>query len=469
MPAHVSSPQMLYNLYTIMQLQFEQSGGMLGLAFVEFVMVCLGLFYMLLESNRQKKTDYGSLTWGLALYFAALIVEILQNVSLNSKLLMISPFWAILSNSLTAGGILLLVHGLVNRRLSDRSHFHIVLRWVAITLGLSAILSGILSTVLTDSGTQEGTFNLFGQPRVFAWEIVFSVQEIFLLVYAFFTLMSQSKQKYVYTQGFFIFMTFGRLAYMAYLITDLNPGNDTMFPFILRSLLDPLGFLLLVMAINQIISEDLQLVNIQLLRRTELLEDATRSLSKLNQLSMNLLKSTHIPDIVETILAGLADEFGLPHTFLLLLDRQTNVLKGIRLDSNGMGYHFMDIDMRQDHFLKDAMLKGRSLFFGDGSRNPDREFIKNYNLSKNLVTVPLMTKKEKTCYDMYDCDKVSCPVQAFGWNTCWLCKEECPFYRKEQVLNFTECVKCKAFNLVGLLVVDNRNQKKNRVDEKNLA
>ena len=455
-----------------MQFQFEQTqtGGMLGLAFVEFVMVCLGLFYMILESNRQKKTDYGTLTWGLTSYFCALIVEILQNVSYSGKALMISPFWAILSNALIAAGIILLVHGLVTRRLKDRTHFQIVLRWVSITVAVSFVLAGILSTLLTDVGLTEGTVNVaMGQQRIFAWEIVFAVQEIFLLVYAFVTLMTQSTQKYVYTQGFFIFITFGRLAYMAYLIADLTPGLDTMFPFVLRSLLDPLGFLLLVMAINQIIAEDLQRVNLQLLRRTELLEDATRSLSKLNQLSINLLKTTHIPAITEAILAGLADEFGLPHTFLLLLDRQTNVLKGIRLDSNGIGYHFMDIDMRQDHFLKDAMLKGRSLFFGDGSRMPDRDFIRNYNLSKNLVTVPLMTKKEKTCHEMYDCDKISCPVQAFGWNTCWLCKDECPFYTKEQVENFAECVRCKAFNLVGLLVVDNRNLKKNRVDEKNLA
>jgi len=95
-------------------------------------------------------------------------------------------------------------------------------------------------------------------------------------------------------------------------------------------------------------------------------------------------------------------------------------------------------------------------------------FIKNYNLSKNLVTVPLLTKKEKTCFEKYGCDKVSCPVQAFGWNACWLCKEECPYYEKEQYENHSACVLCPAFNLVGLLVIDNRNPK-HRVDESNLA
>jgi PAS domain S-box-containing protein len=455
-----------------MLVQFEQSGGMLALTFFEFVMVCVGLFYVILESNRQKQADYGTLTWGLAAYFGALIVEILQNQSLGSVPILYAPFWGVLSNALAAGGLLLLVHGLVTRRLLDRTHFQIVIKWVAVTISASFIIVGILSGLLTEfaqGGFLEGYFSAGRQHRVFAWEIVFAVQVTFLLVYASVTLATQATGKYLYAQGFIMFMAFGRLAYMASLITDITPGLESALPITIVSLVDPIGFLLLVMAINQVIAEDLQQVNLQLMRRTELLEDATRSLSKLNQLSINLLKTTHIPDITEAILAGLADEFGLPHAFLLFLDRETKVLKGIRLDSNGIAYHFMDIDMRQDHFLKDAMLKAKSLFFGDGSRNPDLDFIRNYNLSKNLVTVPLLTKKEKACYEIYDCDKVSCPVQAFGWNTCWLCKEECPFYSKEQVEDFTECVRCKAFNLVGLLVIDNRNLKKHRVNEKNLA
>jgi len=453
-----------------MSIQFAQSGGMIALTFFEFVMVCVGLFYTILESNRQKKGEYSALTWGLAAYFFALIVQILGNPSISAEPVLVSPFWATLSSAFATGGVLLVAHGLVTHRLIERRQFAVVLRALGVVLVFSFVVIGLIS--LAGPGEGAGVWRVLvtdeGPSAILFGEWVFALQAAFLHVYALATLITSPRERSLYAQGFFLFLAVGRLSYMAFLAGSMSPTLESMLPRILQNLVEPLGFLFLVMAINQLIAEDLQRLNLQLMRRTQLLEDATRSLTKLNQLSTNLLKTTRIPDIAETILAGLADEFGLPNTFLLLLDRQTNMLKGIRLDSYNRSYHFLDIDMRQNHFLKDAMLRGKSLFFGDGSRMPDREFIKNYNLSKNLVTVPLLTKKETTCHDMYGCDKVSCPVQAFGWNACWMCKDECPFYDEEQAGNLAMCVGCKAFNLVGLLVVDNRNPK-HRVDESNLA
>jgi len=453
-----------------MLIQFEQSGAMLALTFFEFVMVCVGLFYTILESGRQKKGEYSTLAWGLAGYFVALTIRILGNPSLVATTVLMSPFWVVLSNTLMVGGVLVLTNGLVTRRLIERKQFAGVLRYLWAALAASFAAIGLMSLLIP--GAQSGVWKLVdtgtGMSGILLGEWIYALQEAFVLVYALVVLITQVKERSVYAQGFFLFLAFGRLAYMGYLATDASGTIQSILPKILQSLIDPLGFLFLVMAINQLIAEDVQKLNLQLMRRTELLEEATRSLTKLNQLSTNLLKTTHIPDIVETILAGLADEFGLTHTFLLLLDRQARMLGGMRLDSNNRTYHFMDVDMRHEHFLKDAMLRGKSLFFGDGTRTPDRDFMRNYNLSKNLVTVPLLTKKEKTCFEMYDCDKMSCPVQAFGWNACWLCREECPYYNKEEAQDLTNCVQCKAFNLVGLLVVDNRNPKQ-RVDEKNIA
>jgi len=449
--------------------EFENSGGMLALTFFQFVMVCVGLFYTILESSRQKKDEYTILAWGLAAYFGALIIRILGNPAIESDILN-AAFWSVVSNALIATGVLILVNGLVTHRLIERAQFYNVLKYVGISLAATTILSAILSLVVvgTDTGFFRVTFTPSGLPGLVFSEWLFALQTAFILVYALVTLITQVKERSIYAQGFFLFLAFGRVSYMAFLATDFSSEMTSILPRILESIVDPLAFLFLVMAINQLITEDLKRLNLQLMRRTELLEYATRSLTKLNQLSTNLLKTSRIPDIVETILAGLADEFGLRHTFLLLLDRQANVLRGIRLDANGRSYHFMDIDVRHDHFLKEAMLRGKSLFYGDGSRMPDRDFIKNYNLSKNLVTVPLLTKKEKTCFEMYGCDKVSCPVQAFGWNACWLCRDECPYYEKGVPVNYAECVHCPAFNIVGLVVIDNRNPK-HRVDESNLA
>jgi len=454
-----------------MTYNFEQSGGMLALTFFEFVMVCVGLFYTILEANRQKKAEYSVLSWGLAAYFTAIIIEILSNPVIATVPVLAAPFWRVLSNSLTTLGIIVIISALVSNRLLDRKQFNLVLRVMTVILAFTFIVIGFIS--LYFPGPVESASWPTPAPdnelRILFWsEWIFTAQMTFLLVYAFITAITQIRERFLYAQGFFIFLALGRLAFLSYLIGSLNPTYELVLPKLLEGLVDPLGFLFLVMALNQLIAGDLQKLNLQLMRRTDLLEEAKRSLTKLNQLSTNLLKSTHIPDIVETVLAGLADEFGFTHSFLLILNRQTGMLNGIRLDSNGRAYQFMEIDMRHDHFLKDAMLKGKSLFFGEGSRMPDRDFLRNYNLSKNLVTVPLLTKKETTCFDMYNCNKVSCPVQAFGWNACWLCKDECPYYTDEQVEDFGDCVKCKAFNLVGLLVVDNRNPK-HRVDEKSLA
>ncbi len=454
-----------------MLLQFEQSGTMLALTFFEFVMVCVGLFYTILESNRQKKGEYSTLTWGLAAYFLSLILEILQDPVITQGPILIAPFWKVLSAALAVGGVLILTHSLVSHRLLEQKQYGQVMRVMTGVLIVSFVILGLLSLLIGSPAAEGERLSIVSanRPIILVWaEWLYAVQSTFLLVYALVTLITQSKEHSLYSQGFFLFLAFGRLSHMGYLVSDLSQNLQSTLPHLLEGLVDPLGFLFLVMAINQIIAEDLQTLNLQLLRRTSLLEEATRSLTKLNLLSTNLLKTTNIPDITEAIMTGMADEFGLTHTFLLRLNRETQMLEGYRLDSNNRSYHFMDIDMRHEHFLKDAMLKGKSLFFGDGSHMPDREFFRNYNLSKNLVTVPLLTKKETTCYEMYDCDKVSCPVQAFGWNACWMCKDECPFYTKEQAEDLSECVECKAFNTVGLLVVDNRNPK-HRVDEKNLA
>jgi len=453
-----------------MSIDLAQSGGMLALTFFKFVMVCVGLFYTILESSRQKKGEYSALTWGLTAYFLALIIDILGNPSITAAPLLLSPFWSVLSRTFETAGILMLTHGLVTNRLIERRQFVTVFRAMTAMLVLTFIAVGLISILMADQtgGLWRTVYPEDGPPRIPLGEWIFALEGAFILFYSLVTLITNSREQSLYAQGFFLFLGLGRISYMAWLAGDFTPSFETALPKVLGNLVDPLGFLFLVMAINQVIAEDLQRLNLQLLRRTDLLEEATRSLTKLNQLSTNLLKTTHIPDITETILAGLADEFGLPHTFLLLMDRQANMLRGIRLDAHGRSYHFLDIDMRQKHFLKDAMLKGKSLFFGDGSRNPNLDFIKNYNLSKNLVTVPLLTKKEATCYEMYDCAKMSCPVQAFGWNACWMCKEECPYYTQEQVNDLAMCIACKAFNLVGLLVVDNRNPK-HRVDESNLA
>jgi len=451
--------------------QFGESSTTLALTFFEFVMVCVGLFYTILESNRQKKGEYSILTWGLATYFTSLILEILLNPELGAEPILISPFWKVLADACAVAGLIILTQALVCNRLVERKQFVQVCRILTGILIAVFIVLGIFALYEGPNVNNGVWMRLSGEsiPISVMWsEWIFAVFMAFLLIYALITLITQTRERSIYSQGFFLFLAFGRIAHMAFLAGRLSPNFQAALPHLLEGLVDPLGFLFLVMALNQIIAEDLQRLNIQLMKRTERLEEATRSLSKLNQLSTNLLKTTLIPDIIGAILAGLADEFGLTHTFLLLLDRQSKVLKGFRLDSNNRAYHFMDIDMRHEHFLKEAMLKNKSLFFGEGSRMPNKDFINNYNLSKNLVTVPLLTKKEKACFEIFECDKVSCPVQAFGWNACWTCRDECPYCKVDNPEDLSVCANCKAFNVVGLLVVDNRNPK-HRVDEKNLA
>jgi PAS domain S-box-containing protein len=452
-----------------MSIELEQNGIRQAFALFEIAMVFICLFSTILESGRQRKGEYTSLTLGLALYFFGLVIEILGDPTIT-PLLISAPILRVLALGLESAGFLVLSNALITRRLIERAQFTRILRILGIILMVCFVIFGIVSF------NEEAGNLLFwhppfsaGEPRsVFAGEWFFAVIETAVLVYALVTMVVQIRTSSFYAQGFFALTAFARLVFLMELVAESVTGSGSTIMVIMQSLSDPMGFLFLWMAINRFIAEDLQKLNLKLLRRTELLEDATRSLTKLNQLSTNLLKTTNISDIIAAILAGLADEFGLVHTFLLLLDKQTKMLHGYRLESSGRAYNFLDIDIRHDHFLRSAMLKGKPLFFGEGLRMPDREFLKNYNLSKNLVTVPLLTKKETNCFEMYGCDKVSCPIQAFGWNTCWLCKEECPYYRDEKAQNIIDCAQCKAFNLIGLLVIDNRNPN-HKVDEANLA
>ncbi|HEX9744944.1 MAG TPA: ATP-binding protein, partial [bacterium] len=436
----------------------------------QFVMVCIGLFYTLLESNRQKKNEYNLITYGLSSIFIALILDILAQPSLSDEPILASPLTRVLGASMTTAGLLILSYALVVSRLSDKKSFITITKAFWAILGSSFVILFSISLLSHDTGIQ--LVWIPGQSdsalSSFPGEWIFAFQQIFILIYALATLITQVKERTLYSQGFLLFMAIGRIGFIGYLVGLSLDAFPTVFPRVLAGLSDPLGFLLLVMAINQIIAEDLQRLNLQLMRRTKLLEEATKSLTKLNQISTNLLKTTQIPDIGQAILKGLSDEFGFVHTFLLLLDRTSKMLHGIKLDQHGQVVNFMELDIRQDHFLVDALLKGKPLFYGDGSRMPDKDFIKNYSFTKNIVTVPLLTKKETTCFNMHGCDKVNCPIQAFGMNACWLARDECEFYDPEEAAEIGPCIDCKAFNVVGLLVVDNRSSR-NKVNEENLA
>ena len=127
---------------------FLNSGGMLALTFFQFVMVCVGLFYTILESSRQKKDEYAYLAWGLSAYSGALIIRILTNLTIESVQAP-SPIWTVISIALAAGGVVILTNGLVAPRLLDRSQFSTVIKYISISLSITFAIAIVVALVFS--------------------------------------------------------------------------------------------------------------------------------------------------------------------------------------------------------------------------------------------------------------------------------------------------------------------------------
>ena len=219
------------------------------------------------------------------------------------------------------------------------------------------------------------------------------------------------------------------------------------------------GYFFMTNAVFQKIDEDQSIVSDQLKRRTQDLETATSNLSKLNRLSTNLLRTNELKGIIRMILDSLNIDLGFKNTAVFIIEKESATLRGFKISPlTGAPVSYPQISVLEKSFAVRSFFESKSQFFGDPHVSADGVFLRDFDFSTRIAVVPLLTKKEVECHEFKQCKKRNCPVQSLDLNVCWLMKEaSCPCGDRTDNNSVLTCLTCPAFNLVGMLVLDNRN------------
>jgi PAS domain S-box-containing protein len=463
--------------------------NLLWLGLIQLIMVALALLVVILESQKSRKTEYNFFALGMTFFFLHLLAMIFfaEPIHLAKELALeksakvahlsqiegedatsesrptskyqiktsAAPIWLVLNHGLLITALLLLAYSLILPKLMSplSDSFAQFLRLSAFG-GMLLCLAILLYASVYLKGPFQGSFA----------DALLHLGTLAIVSFTLFTVVMHLPKLMLFLKVAFGMFLFSKLSIVA------NSAMGGLEPTLLFSEygFECFAYLFIVMAVNQLAGEDLRVLFDQLKSRTTMLEDATRRLTKLNQLSTDLLQTTDISSLRERILDSIAIGMGFRYSFLLMLDNKEKFLRGWNLnETTGKPFNFVSIPVSSDSFLVDAFFKGKTFFFGESTRLPDATFMQNYQYSKNLVTIPLQTKKETYCWEIHDCDRSRCPIRTWSLPICWHAKTDCPYYTPEEAADVEICLGCPAFNIIGLLVIDNRLASL-KIDEKNL-
>jgi PAS domain S-box-containing protein len=232
---------------------------------------------------------------------------------------------------------------------------------------------------------------------------------------------------------------------------------------------NPIGYFFMVTAIYQKITEDQMQLSDQLSKRGKELEVVTSNLSRLNRLSANLLRTTELKGLIRMILDSFQIELGFKNTALFVIDKESESLRGYKISHlTGAPVSYPQVSIIKNNFISDCLLKAQTLFFGTGHLAADAGFLRDYDLSATITIIPLLTKKEHECHNVHKCNVKNCPIKTWDLSICWLMQtDDCPCGNLSREEKIRKCLKCPAFNLVGIIVLDNRNAKL-KINESNV-
>lgn len=463
---------------------------LLWLGLIQLIMVALALLVVILEFQKNRKPEYNFFALGMTAFFLHLLALIFFTAPIHlakelgyeksaqvTQLSQIDneeslgetvsgpgggklresaqPFWLVLNHALLITGILLLVYSLILPKMMSPASDSF-----AYFLRLSVIVATFLclAVLLIGSAYHKGPF------QGSLWDTLLHLATLAIISYSLFTLMASLPKMMLFLKVGLGMFLFSKLA----VIANATTGGQEPVLFFSEYGFECFSYLFIVMAVNQLAGEDLHILYGQLKDRSTMLEAATKRLTKLNQLSTDLLQTTDIDNLRERILDSITISMGHRNAFLLLLDVKEKLLRGWKMDeSTGKPFNFVKIPVTADSFLVDAFFSGKTLFYGESTKLPDATFMQNYQYSKNLVSIPLLAKKDTYCWEIHNCERTRCHIRTWSLPICWHEKADCPFYTEDQVGTFDDCLTCPAFNIIGLLVIDNRSASL-RIDEKNL-
>ena len=431
---------------------------LVAIDFFQLLMVTLAFIMSLPEYRRNKRGEYLYLIGGLCILIIHFGINTLVN-SYDQNFLSQIPSLDLLGSFLEATGLVLITHFFLIAAFSDPPS---ILRWGR-TMMMGIIGVTALFTFLQLAGLIHGIegWAIVGRPT-------FRMILLAVICLGFFQMTRGETIPYRALAGFFS-LAIAHTYHLFYYPSDqVHTLLQSIYPW--PYLFNPMGYFLLVVAVDHKIACDQGELSNQLKHRQEELEHATTNLTKLNRLSTNLLRTTELRGIIRMILDAINLDLGYRNSMLFITDRETSSLRGFKISNlTGAPVSYPSVPIPKKTFLIDCFLQSKPSFFGEGHPQASGEFIRDYEFSASIVTVPLLTKKEHVCFELKDCNLKSCPIKGWDLNICWMMTDDrCPCHNPDETVKISQCLKCQSFNLVGMIVIDNRTAKV-KVDEKNVA
>lgn len=422
----------------------------LAMDLFQLFMVSISLFMAYPEFRRNRLPEYIYLMSGLMFLTAHFLIRVYFGASYELLQILYIPAVEFLGSFLESIGLVLIAYFFSTGIMRDT---RMPLRWGRVMMlgiiGLSilTILLGLLGLFETDSA-----WVLLGRP---AFRMA-----VLLVILVAITQYSNAETKPTRAIAAFVSLAIAHLYHLLYYSSGAQTGFMAfIFPW--PYIFNPIGYFLVVTAIFSNITDEQMLLTQQLKRRTTELQTAKSNLTRLNQLSTNLLRTTELKGIIRMILDSLSLDLGFRNTALFILEKESATLRGYKISQlTGSPVSYPQISISENSFVSRCFLDSKPLFFSESINPANSAFLRDFDFSARIAIIPLLTKKEVECYELHSCKNKNCPVQSLDLNICWMMDErECPCGKIGSNEKILKCLNCPSFNLAGMIVIDNRSSK----------
>lgn len=422
----------------------------LAMDLFQLFMVAVGFFMAVPEFRRHRLSEYIYLMSGLVFLIIHFVIRVFLGSSYELvRILHIAPV-EFLGIFLVCLGLVLIAYFF---SIGSTSDSELPLKWGRVMmLGIIGLaLLTLLFNFLHLFETADAWI-ILGRP---AFRMA-----VLIVIAAAITQLSNAEKRPVRAITAFTSLSIAYLYNLFFYTSDLQCGfMQLIYPW--PFLFAPVGYFFMVTAIYSNINDEQMLLTQQLQRRSIDLQTATSNLTRLNQLSTNLLRTRKLKGIIRMILDSLSLDLGFRNTALFILERESATLRGYKISQlTGSPVSYPQIKISDNSFASRCFLEAKPLFFGESLNPANGAFLRDFDFSAKIAIIPLLTKKEIECYELYNCKNKSCPVQSLDLNICWMMKpESCSCTLKSENGDVSKCLSCPSFNLAGMIVIDNRSLK----------
>lgn len=421
----------------------------LAMDLFQLLMVGLALFISFPEYRRSNREEYLYLISGLSIIIIHLATRILITLSFDYAFALQLPSVDLLGSFFDGVGLVLITYFFSIAVMAD---YKSPLRWGRIfLLGMIGVTALFMLFQFLGMFQNVQDWAIVGRPVIRL--------AILIIIGSAIAQVTSGVKRNNQTLVAFVCLAIAHLYHLFNYTPDRSGFLSMLYPW--PYLFNPIGYLFIVSSIFKKITDDQMFLSEQLQRRGKELETATSNLTRLNHLSSNLLRTTELKGIIRMILDSLQIDLGFKNSALFILEKETASLRGYKISQlTGVPVSFPKISILKKTFIVDCFLQGKSNIFGESHSPANASFIRDFDFSAQIMTIPLLTKKETDCFDVKGCTNKNCPVKSWDLNICWqMTDTRCPCSNPDESAKLESCLVCPSFNLVGLMVLDNRNAK----------